>query len=159
EKETRKAVVSRQKAAGRKAETGRSAARLSISTLAIIMVIDLSTIALSCAPFYFLENWVLGTTHESVLAWAGLGVRISGFYLFVTQALCGKTFGMMKTRTHIVDARSGGKPSPGRIVIRTAGFYLSLLPALLGFFWVAIDAHKRSWMDLLSGTKLIRDSE
>jgi uncharacterized RDD family membrane protein YckC len=125
---------------------------------ALIILIDLLIIALSCAPFLLMERWILGTTSNSLIILLGLGVLISAFYLFLTQSLCGKTFGMMKMRMHITATNKVEPPTVWQTGLRTASFYLSLLPAFLGFFWVAIDPQHRSWMDLLSGTRLVPDS-
>lgn len=134
----------------------REASELRVPSL--IILIDLLVIALSCAPFLLMERWILGTTSNSLIILSGLGVLISAFYLFLTQSLCGKTFGMMKMRMHIAVANKTEPPSVLQTGLRTIGFYLSLLPAFLGFFWVAIDPQHRSWMDLLSGTRLVPDS-
>lgn len=125
---------------------------------ALTILIDLLVIALSCAPFLLMERWILGTTSNSLIILLSLSVLISAFYLFLTQSLCGKTFGMMKMRMHLAAANKTEPPSVWQTGLRTVGFYLSLLPAFLGFFWVVIDPQHRSWMDLLSGTRLVPDN-
>lgn len=125
---------------------------------ALTILIDLLVIALCCAPFLLMERWILGTTSTSFINLSGLGMLISAFYLFLTQSLCGKTFGMMKMRMHIATTSKMEQPSVWQTGLRTASFYISLLPVFLGFFWVAIDPQHRSWMDLLSGTRVVPDS-
>ncbi len=55
----------------------------------------------------------------------------------------------------IVDANTLQPPSTGQCVIRYLGYYLSLLPLMLGFFWVAFDSRKQGWHDKLAGTLVI----
>jgi len=66
------------------------------------------------------------------------------------------TPGKMLLRLRIVDAKSGGVPSPGQFIIRYLGYYVSTLPLMLGFLWVAFDRRKQGWHDKLAGTVVIR---
>ena len=65
------------------------------------------------------------------------------------------TPGKMILNIAIVDANTGGKPSTGQFIGRYLGYYLSMLPLLLGFFWVAFDKRKQGFHDKLAGTLVI----
>jgi uncharacterized RDD family membrane protein YckC len=67
------------------------------------------------------------------------------------------TPGKLLTHISIVDAKTGGKPSTGQFIGRYLGYYVSMLPLFLGFFWVAFDKRKQGWHDKLAGTVVIRD--
>lgn len=56
----------------------------------------------------------------------------------------------------IVDAKTGNKPTVKQSVIRYLGYYVSLIPLGLGFFWIAWDAKKQGWHDKMANTVVIR---
>ncbi len=66
------------------------------------------------------------------------------------------TPGKMIVSAIIADADTLGKPSPGQLVGRYFGYYLSTLVFGLGFVWIAFDKRKQGWHDKLAGTVVIR---
>ena len=69
------------------------------------------------------------------------------------------TPGKMVTRLTIVDAKTCEKPSAGQFVIRYLGYYVSIIPLLLGIIWVGIDERKQGWHDKLAGTVVLRNNQ
>jgi uncharacterized RDD family membrane protein YckC len=69
------------------------------------------------------------------------------------------TPGKMVIGAKIVDAKTGAAPSLSQHVIRYLGYYLSLIPLCLGFFWVAFDSKKQGWHDKLAGTVVVRSKK
>lgn len=69
------------------------------------------------------------------------------------------TPGKMATRSTIVDAKTGGKPSTGQFIGRYLGYYVSMIPLFLGIIWVGIDKRKQGWHDKLAGTVVIRSNK
>ena len=65
------------------------------------------------------------------------------------------TPGKMMVKVSIVDASTGGKPSVGQCIGRYLGYYISILPLLLGIFWVGFDKRKQGWHDKLAGTAVV----
>jgi uncharacterized RDD family membrane protein YckC len=128
-------------------------------THALINVIDLLVIGLSCTPFFALIKFINGSLFESgaLLSALIIGALISCFYLALTQLLCGRTFGMMAANAHVVDALNNEPPAVQMVLIRTFGYFVSALPAFAGFFWITLDLQSRSWHDKLSGTMIVRD--
>lgn len=124
----------------------------------VIAVVDMLVIAMSTAPFMILisTSGGFGTLKAKVSA-ALITVIMSFFYLVVTQALCGKTFGMMLTNTRVVNANTFESVSPGRALARTFGYYFALAPAAIGFGWALVNRKRRGWHDLISGTLVARD--
>jgi uncharacterized RDD family membrane protein YckC len=57
----------------------------------------------------------------------------------------------------IVDANTLGKASPGQLLIRYLGYYISMLPLCLGIFWVGWDKRKQGWHDKIAGTLVIKE--
>jgi uncharacterized RDD family membrane protein YckC len=66
------------------------------------------------------------------------------------------TPGKIAIDARIVDATTGEKPSTGQLIGRYLGYYVSTIPLLLGFVWVAFDPRKQGWHDKLAGTVVVR---
>ena len=69
----------------------------------------------------------------------------------------GATPGKLAIYAKIVDARTGGRPSTGRLIARYFGYLVSIVPLFLGFAWIAIDRRKQGWHDKIAGTLVIYD--
>jgi len=91
-------------------------------------------------PLDFLQTWVLPA------------IAVIAFWV-ARQATPGK----MLIRARIVDADTLGKPTTGRMIVRYLGYYVSLFPLGLGFFWVGWDKRKQGFHDKLANTVVIRD--
>jgi uncharacterized RDD family membrane protein YckC len=131
----------------------------SIGAHLVLNIIDLFTIALSCSPFLALVLITNGSleSSETRIAMGGIIALVAFSYLALTQALCGKTFGMMITGTRILEARTLEHPTVQRALIRSAGYFLAAAPALLGILWAAGDRKRRGWQDLIAGTIVAHD--
>jgi len=66
------------------------------------------------------------------------------------------TPGKMLLKLSIVDEKTGGKPSTGQLIGRYLGYYVSMLPLMLGIIWVGVDKRKQGWHDKLAGTMVIK---
>lgn len=85
------------------------------------------------------------------------------FYLFAVWFLyitwCwhkgGMTVGMRAWRVKIED-ENGHKPGWGKSTIRFLTSLVSVSTAGLGFLWSLLDSRRRTWHDMLSGTRLTR---
>lgn len=96
------------------------------------------------------EGFVRGPV-DFLLSWIFPAAAIVLFWI-ARQATPGK----MVIGARIMDARTGGKPSTGQLIIRYLGYYLSAIPLFLGFFWVGIDPRKQGWHDKLAATVVVR---
>ncbi|MDH3759545.1 MAG: RDD family protein [Gammaproteobacteria bacterium] len=67
------------------------------------------------------------------------------------------TPGKMILGIKIVDANTMGKASPGKLLIRYLGYYISMIPLCLGIFWVGWDKRKQGWHDKIAGTLVIKE--
>jgi uncharacterized RDD family membrane protein YckC len=65
------------------------------------------------------------------------------------------TPGKILLKLQVVDANTGQALSTPQAIGRYLGYYISLLPFLLGFIWVAFDAKKQGFHDKLAGTVVI----
>lgn len=93
-------------------------------------------------PADFLINWVFPLI-AVVLFW-------------ITKSA---TPGKMLFGLKIVDAETGGKPTPTRLLIRYLAYYLSAIPLGLGFLWIAFDKRKQGWHDKIAGTLVIHTTQ
>ena len=66
------------------------------------------------------------------------------------------TPGKIMLSVKIVDVKTGEKPSTKQFIIRYLGYYVSLMPLGLGFFWIIWDEKKQGWHDKMAGTVVIR---
>ena len=131
----------------------------SIFTHVVINIVDFIALGLSSSPFLAIVSISDGTFSQTRtrFATAAIVLLVSFFYLALTQSLCGKTFGMMLTNTRVVDELSFETPSASRALLRTAGYFIAAMPALLGIVWAAFNRRHRGWQDFLSGTVIVRD--
>ncbi len=68
----------------------------------------------------------------------------------------GATPGKMVIGAVIVDATTLGKIGTGQAILRYIGYYVSMIPLLLGLIWVGFDARKQGWHDKIAGTLVIK---
>ncbi|MES2552588.1 MAG: RDD family protein [Pseudomonadota bacterium] len=69
------------------------------------------------------------------------------------------TPGKMLMGMSIVDATTGATPTFGRLVMRYLGYYVSIIPCLLGFFWVGWDKRKQGFHDMIANTVVIMNPD
>lgn len=77
------------------------------------------------------------------------------FYWHYKQSTPGK----MLLKASIVDADTFEKPSTRQYLVRYIGYFISLLPLGLGYFWAAWDSKKQTWHDKLANTLVIQDKK
>ena len=65
------------------------------------------------------------------------------------------TPGKMLLKLQVVDAKTGQALSTPQAIGRYLGYYVSIIPFMLGIFWVAFDAKKQGFHDKLAGTVVI----
>jgi uncharacterized RDD family membrane protein YckC len=71
----------------------------------------------------------------------------------------GATPGKLAVGARIVDAASGGPPTTARFVLRYVAYFVSALPAFLGFVWIALDRRKQGWHDKIARTVVVADED
>jgi uncharacterized RDD family membrane protein YckC len=88
---------------------------------------------------------------DFLLSWVAPAVAVVLFWI-ARQATPGK----MAIAARVVDAKTGGKPTNGQLIVRYLGYYVSAIPLFLGLLWVAFDPRKQGWHDKLAGTVVVR---
>jgi uncharacterized RDD family membrane protein YckC len=88
---------------------------------------------------------------DFLLTWVAPAVATVLFWMY-RQATPGK----MALGLRVVDAATGRPASTRQLVGRYLGYYVSMIPLMLGLFWVAFDPRKQGWHDKLAGTVVVR---
>jgi uncharacterized RDD family membrane protein YckC len=88
---------------------------------------------------------------DVLLNWVLPAIAVILFWIY-RQATPGK----MAIKAKIVDEKTGDKPSTGQLIGRYLGYYVSILPLMLGIIWVGIDKRKQGFHDKLAGTLVVR---
>lgn len=96
------------------------------------------------------EEFILGVP-DFIISWIFPFVATVLFWIYKSA-----TPGKMALKARVVDAKTGNAPTAQQSIIRYIGYYISLLPLGLGYFWVGWDKKKQSWHDKLAGTVVIR---
>lgn len=71
----------------------------------------------------------------------------------------GATPGKMAISARIVDAKTGGPPTTGRLAVRYFAYLVSILPLFIGFLWIGIDRRKQGFHDKIARTLVIYDND
>ena len=79
-----------------------------------------------------------------------IGAAFIAFWHYFGASPCKMLF-----KGTIVDAETLGPASRNQLLIRYLGYYVSLLPLGLGFFWIGFDKRKQGWHDKLAGTLVV----
>jgi uncharacterized RDD family membrane protein YckC len=102
-------------------------------------------------PTYFEGTQLFAGPVDFLLSWVLPAVAVIVFWL-TRQATPGK----MVFGARIVDAETGSPLSTGQSIGRYFAYYVSAIPLMLGYLWVAFDPRKQGWHDKLAGTVVIR---
>ncbi|MBN1410433.1 MAG: RDD family protein [Spirochaetales bacterium] len=89
---------------------------------------------------------------------AGGLVLIGSAYTVIFWILRGATPGKIALRIKIIGA-DGGRLSIGKALVRFLALFLSAAPALIGYLRSLLDPERKTWHDLLSGTRVVMDGE
>jgi len=86
----------------------------------------------------------------------GIGGLISIAYFIGMWGVMGQTIGMMPFGLRIVRDADGAKITWGNAVLRFIGLIIAFVCIFIGVIWVAFDARKRGWHDMIGGTVVIK---
>lgn len=117
----------------------------------LMLVIIAPVLTWIYGPGYWMSERLVHGSADVLFNWVLPAVAVILFWNY-RQATPGK----MVIGARIVDAKTGGKPSLGRLIVRYFGYIVSTVPLLLGIIWVGIDSRKQGWHDMLAGTVVVR---
>ncbi len=121
-----------------------------IDTILMLVIVAPLLTWIYGAEYWVTERFVVGPA-DVLLNWVLPAIAVILFWIY-RQATPGK----MAISAKIVDAKTGGKPSTGQLIGRYLGYYVSIIPLMIGIFWVGFDKRKQGWHDKLAGTLVVR---
>ena len=123
----------------------------SIIDTIIIMAITMPLLLAIYGKDYLLGDSFIHGFADFLISYILPAVAVILFWMYKSA-----TPGKMAINAEIVDAKTFGKPSKGQLIGRYLGYYVSMIPLMLGIIWVAFDARKQGWHDKLAGTVVIQ---
>ena len=121
-----------------------------IDTLLIMLLTVPLVTAIYGKQYWLSDTWFKGPA-DFVINWVLPAIAVMLFWVY-RQATPGK----IAISARIVDAATGGRPSTRQLVGRYFGYYVSIIPLMLGILWVAFDPRKQGWHDKLANTVVVR---
>ena len=117
--------------------------------------------------------WLFGIIYTIIYLWSGpqfftddvtyspihftLEWIVPIFVILLFWVVKSATPGKMLLGIKIVDADNYQPVPAGRLLLRYVGYYISMIPLCLGFFWVGWDKRKQGWHDKIARTVLIKE--
>jgi len=107
---------------------------------------------------YIIDAILVGivTSVLTPMGLASLGSLLSIAYFIGMWGYMGQTVGMMPFGLKIVRNDDGGKITWTQAILRYIGFIIAAICLLIGLIWVAFDARKRGWHDMIGGTVVVK---
>lgn len=118
----------------------------------LLMVIMLPLLLAIYGETYWESTRFVEGFWDVMISWVFPAVAIVLFWIYRAA-----TPGKMALHMRIVDARTGAKLKPQQCVVRYLGYFVSIIPFMLGIIWVAFDKKKQGWHDKIAKTVVIRD--
>jgi uncharacterized RDD family membrane protein YckC len=108
--------------------------------------------------FFFLAGLLLGPGFVTAETFTLEGLVLDGLMLLITVALWTKflgTPGKLLLGCQVVDAESFEPLTLKQAIIRYLSYFVSMLPLMLGFLWIAWDPRKQGFHDKLARTVVL----
>jgi uncharacterized RDD family membrane protein YckC len=121
------------------------------SVLILLVTTPLLITAYGLAYYTGGKEGIIAGPADLLISYVGPAAATIAFWI-LRQATPGK----IVVGARVVNARTGEPIGTGQSIVRYLGYYLSLLPLGLGFFWVGWDRRKQGWHDKLAGTVVVR---
>ena len=114
----------------------------------VVYVIFLITTFFQMPPGFSVDRRLIGVYGAGFLL-------LVGVYFLLFMLSTSQTPGM-KIRHLVAVTREGTTLDPKSACMRGFGYFISIVPLMLGFVWAAIDPEHLTWADKVSGTYLKR---
>lgn len=103
----------------------------------------------------FLEYMLLGGGGLIYLKDMGFQLTVFGIVIVLFWIYRQGTPGKLMLRMEIVDAKTLQVPTRWQCILRYLGYFVAVLPGMLGFFWVLFSKKRQGWHDLIAGTVVV----
>lgn len=125
----------------------------------VSFIFDIFVVLFASSPFAaVLElGGVDWNNNKILLSVGGIFLIVSFFYLMISVAVIGRTWGMATLSLRVADAETGKQPSFGQATGRAVIFLLSAAAFCLPFLYTLFDAEGRALHDRIAGTIVLRE--
>lgn len=123
-----------------------------IDTVLVVLVFSIPLSLIYGADYWLSDDQVNGFWDFMLQYIAPLVITV----WFWTKYL--GTPGKLVLGLRVVDAETGHALSTPQAIGRYLGYFVSIIPFMLGIIWVGIDKRKQGFHDKLAGTVVIRES-
>ena len=117
----------------------------------LILVITMPLLNAYYGPTYWLTAQFIVGPMDFLVTYVFPLVAVIWFWR-AKQATPGK----MLIGARVVDVTSGQPLSLGQCAVRYLGYFVSALPLMFGYIWVAIDERRQGWHDKIAGSVVVR---
>jgi len=151
------------KALDRRLSAPRSSAFGSVATRGVALFVDalaIAAVTFTAGAAVGLVASLAGGIRPQWLAGLLLGlgqVVVSLAYFTLFWSTAGQTPGMRLMGVRVRPARTDGRLTTGRALVRTVGLALAIIPCFLGFLPALFDRRCRALPDYLAGTVVVYD--
>lgn len=105
---------------------------------------------------YLLYGSVVFSTPEFDTGLTGIFIQLLPMiWVILFWRFKSATPGKIMMGMSIVDATTGDTPGMPKLILRYFGYVISVVPCLLGFFWVAWDKRKQGFHDMIANTVVV----
>lgn len=108
--------------------------------------------------YFVLVGLLLGTEYAKAETFSWEGFVVNGLMMAMTVVLWVKflgTPGKLLLGCQVVDADSFAPVTLKQAIIRYLGYFVSMLPLMLGFLWIIWDRRKQGFHDKLANTVVL----
>jgi uncharacterized RDD family membrane protein YckC len=96
------------------------------------------------------------TNPELDMGWTGNFVQLlSVIWVILFWKFKSATPGKIMMGMSVVDATTGDTPRTLKLILRYFAYIISILPCLLGFFWIGWDKRKQGFHDKIANTVVV----
>ena len=124
---------------------------------ALALLLDAIIVTVIVVPILVLGFGVQEIPTET--SWELLAFLATAAAVIAFWRAFGATPGKIALGLKVVDARTGGAPGIGRLILRFFAYFVSAFPLYLGFLWAAIDRRKQGWHDKIARTIVINSED
>lgn len=103
----------------------------------------------------FLDYMLFGGGGLLFLQDMGFQLTVFGVIVVLFWIYRRGTPGKLLLRMEIVDAKTLGAPTRRQCIVRYLGYFVAVLPAMLGFVWILFSKKRQGWHDLIAGTVVV----
>ena len=122
-----------------------------IDTILLVMITLPITLMIYGNAFWDSNSLVLGPA-DFLVNYVLPAIAVVLFWLYKSA-----TPGKMILHLKVVDARTGASLTVGQAIGRYLGYFVSMIPLMIGILWVGWDRKKQGWHDKLANTVVVRD--